>query len=266
VNTPAAGRQGKIAVVIAAYNEADAIGAVLAELPSSLVGADLEVIVVDDGSSDQTAEAARGHVARVLRHDANQGQGAALRTGFECALAGGATVVVTMDADGQHDPADLRRLVEPVLDGHLDYVQGSRYLGRYDEAGSARSYGIRVFTLLINLVGRLRITDCTNGYRAINARALARLELRENRFSAAELLIEAGRHHLRVLEVPVHIRRRAAGVSKKPRSLRYPLGFLGVVVRVGSRRWRRSVAGPWDAEQRPTSRRAPTDANAEEQT
>jgi glycosyltransferase involved in cell wall biosynthesis len=156
----------------------------------------------------------------------NRGQGDALRTGFEIALAEGAEIVMTMDADGQHQVSDIAKLVQPIVDGEADYVMGSRFLGEYEDRGGFRHAGIMIFTVLLNLFTRARITDCTNGFRAIRASSLTKLELHEDRFSAPELIIEAVKKGLRIREVPVHIARRAAGESKKPRQLEYPLGFL----------------------------------------
>jgi glycosyltransferase involved in cell wall biosynthesis len=230
--------QPLVAVVMAAYNEAGSVGPLLDTLPESVCGLRVCPIVVDDGSSDETAAHARSAGAVVGTHRRNLGQGDALRTGFELAKRLDARVVVTMDADGQHDPAELPALVGPVVAGEADYVQGSRFLGRYDDAGGARDLGIRGFTRLITLLTGTEITDCTNGYRAIDGAALARLRLVEDRFSASEIIIQAAGRRLRILEVPVHIRSREVGSSKKPRGLRYASGFLGAIVRswAGARR------------------------------
>jgi glycosyltransferase involved in cell wall biosynthesis len=223
--------QPLVALVMAAYNESGSIGPLLAALPQELCGLRVCPIVVDDGSDDETAEHARRAGAVVGSHRRNLGQGDALRTGFALAERLDARVVVTMDADGQHDPAELPTLVGPVVAGEADYVQGSRFLGRYDDAGGARDLGIRGFTRLITLLSGTGITDCTNGYRAIDGPSLARLELVEDRFSAPEILIQAAGRGLRIREVPVHIRSREVGSSKKPRGLRYASGFLGAIVR-----------------------------------
>jgi glycosyltransferase involved in cell wall biosynthesis len=227
--------QPLLAVVIAAYNESGSIGPLLDTLPETLCGLRVCPVVVDDGSSDETAADARRAGAVVGSHRRNLGQGDALRTGFAIAQRLGAEVVVTMDADGQHDPAELPGLVGPVVAGEVDYVQGSRFLGTYDDAGGARDLGIRGFTRLIRLLTGTSITDCTNGYRALNSAGLSRLQLVEDRFSASEILIQAAGHGLRIREVPVHIRSREVGSSKKPRGLRYATGFLGAIVRSWAR-------------------------------
>ena len=224
-----------IAVVIPAYNEADSIVGVLNELPTTLAGMRVEPIVVVDGGDDATAAVARAAGFCTLVHSVNRGQGDAIRTGFGYALDLGAEIVMTMDADGQHRPDQMIDLVTPIVEDGADYVQGSRFLGEYDDAGGARDIGIRGFTTLINLVSGAGITDCTNGFRAIRAKSLASMHLTESRFSAPEILIEAAAAGLRIREVPVHIRSRSHGESKKPRRLGYPLGFLGVVLRTTQR-------------------------------
>src|SRR5262249_49285910 len=151
-------------------------------------------VVIDDGSADGTADEAATAGAVVGSHRRNLGQGDALRTGFAVARRLDARVVVTMDADGQHDPAELPDLVAPLVAGDADYVQGSRFLGAYDDAGGARDLGIRGFTQLIRLLTGADITDCTNGFRAIDGASLGRLDLVEDRFSASEILIQAAGH------------------------------------------------------------------------
>jgi glycosyltransferase involved in cell wall biosynthesis len=224
-----------VAVVIPAFNEADAIVGVLAALPTELAGHRVEPVVVVDGGTDGTADAARAAGFTTLVHPVNRGQGDALRTGFAYAVERGAAIVMTMDADGQHRPEDMPALVAPIVAGDADYVQGSRFLGEYDDAGGARDLGIRAFTRLINAVSGAGLTDCTNGFRAVRVERLATMHLEEPRFSAPEIIIEAARHGLRIQEVPVHIRARSHGESKKPRRLGYPLGFLGVIVRTARR-------------------------------
>jgi glycosyltransferase involved in cell wall biosynthesis len=208
---------------------------VLRSLPATVCGLPVRVVVVDDGSNDRTADEAREAGAIVALHRRNLGQGDALRTGFALAQRLGARIVVTMDADGQHNPAELPDLVGPIVAGEADYVQGSRFLGTYDDAGGARDLGIRGFTRLIRLLTRTKVTDCTNGFRAIDGAGLARMRLVEDRFSAAEILIQAAGHGLRIREVPVHIRSREVGTSKKPRGLGYASGFFGAIVRSWAR-------------------------------
>lgn len=221
-----------IFVVIPAYNEQDAIGGVLRKMPTTLCDHAVHPLVVVDGATDDTAGVVRRENYLVANHLVNRGQGDALRTGFEIALSHHAAIVMTMDADGQHRVEDMEKLVTPIVQDRADYVMGSRFLGEYEERGGARHLGILGFTWLINVLGNVRITDCTNGFRAIRATSLAQFELHEDRFNAPELIMEAARHKSRITEVPVTIARRAAGESKKPRSFRYPLGFFRTIVQV----------------------------------
>jgi len=224
------------AVVIAAFNEQEAIGGVLKDLPAEVSGFRIDPIIVVDGGEDDTEVVVRDAGYSVATHGVNRGQADALRTGFAIALQRGADVVITMDADGQHRPDQLHLLLAPILSGEADYVQGSRFLGDYDDAGGIRDYGIRFFTKIINVLGRTNITDCTNGFRAIRAEKLAILDLREDVFNGPEIIMEAAMKGLRMVEVSVHIRTRIHGESKKPPRLGYPLGFLGTILRV----WLRS--------------------------
>ena len=221
-----------IGIVIAAFNEEEAIGGVLGELPEKVGQHIVDPIVVIDGGEDDTEGVVRRAGYSVATHPVNRGQGDALRTGFAIALQRGDDIIVTMDADGQHRPDELPSLIEPIIAGEADYVQGSRFLGEYDDAGGSRELGIKLFTAAINVLSDANITDCTNGYRAIRAERLAQMRLEEDRFSAAEIIMEAAGKGLRMQEVPVHIRTRSHGESKKPRRLGYPLGYLRVVFSV----------------------------------
>ncbi|MFB6139893.1 MAG: glycosyltransferase family 2 protein [Halosimplex sp.] len=217
-------------VVIPAYNEADTIGDVLAALPERVHGHLVRPVVVSDGSDDATRRAADRYDAVVVEHPINQGQGGALKTGFDIARQHGADIVVTMDADGQHPVDQLDELVRPIVDGEADYVLGSRYRGE-DNSGNSitRRGGIRTFTWLINRLAKTDITDCTNGFRAIRGSRLDELTLTEERFSAPELIIESRKNGLRIVEVPVTIREREAGETKKPK-LGYAVGLARTIL------------------------------------
>jgi hypothetical protein len=217
-------------VVIPAYNESGTIAGVLDSLPETVAGHSVRAVVVSDGSEDRTTRIAREHDAIVVEHPINQGQGGALRTGFEIARRNGAEIVVTMDADGQHPADQLSDLIAPIIGDEADYVLGSRYRGE-DASGNslARRGGIRAFTWLINAMAKTDITDCTNGFRAIRGSRLDDLTLTEERFSAPELIIEARKNGLRIAEVPVTIREREAGETKKP-GLGYAVGLARTIL------------------------------------
>ncbi len=220
-----------ISVVIPAYNEEGSIGGVLDDIPKEIMGYGVKTMVVVDGARDRTRDVVSEKSFPVTSHIINRGQGDALRTGFEIAIEEGADIVVTMDADGQHLPGDLPVLVGPIIRGEADYVMGSRFLGEYEDKGGFRHLGILLFTRLINIFGGVRITDATNGYRAIRASDLLTLELKEDRFSAPELIMEAARKGLRIVEVPVSIMSRKEGESKKPGGFGYPFGFAKTIIK-----------------------------------
>ncbi|MDQ3856312.1 MAG: glycosyltransferase family 2 protein [Chloroflexota bacterium] len=221
---------GRMLVVIPAYNEEEAIRGVITRIPETILGHQVRSLVVVDGATDATEAVALEHRLPVAPHVVNRGQGDALRTGFEIAQIEGADIVVNLDADGQHQPEEIERLVEPIIKGEADFVMGSRFLGHYEDAGGARHLGIVIFSALISLLSGVRITDCTNGFRAIRVSQLSKLRLQEDRFSTAELILEAAKRKLRIREVPVSILSRAEGESKKPKRLGYPLGFLRVII------------------------------------
>jgi hypothetical protein len=221
----------KIAVVIPAYNEEDSLAQVLRRIPERVCGADTMVLVVDDGSRDGTGDVARAHGAAVARHVINRGGGAALRTGYRLTADSGARVVVTLDADGQHLPEEMSRLVGPVLDGEVDVAHGSRVLGHAEPSHYARELGIVFFNRVISLITRTRVSDCSNGYRAVRVAVLPQLVLRQEQFHTSEFMIEAIKRGVPAKEVPVTVARRLHGHSKKPAVFRYGLGFANAIVR-----------------------------------
>jgi hypothetical protein len=221
----------RVAVVVPAYNEEDNIGQVLPRIPATVCGLETAVLVVDDGSRDRTGEIARGYGAAVARHATNLGGGAALRTGYRLMVDSGARIVVTLDADGQHRPEEMERLVGPVADGTVDVAHGSRVLGEAEPNHVAREMGIIFFNRLVSLITRTRVSDCSNGYRAVRATVLPLLVLRQEQFHTSEFMIEAIKRGVPATEVAVTVDRRLHGHSKKPAVLRYGLGFTNAIMR-----------------------------------
>jgi hypothetical protein len=219
-----------VLVVIPAYNEDKTLPSVLAELPASLGDLTTEHVVVVDGATDRTEEVARRFGIPAV-HQVNRGQTAALLTGYEIAKRRGAHIVATIDADGQMVPDELAQLVAPVAEDRADLASGSRVLGTQRAASRVRSLGVRVFGLLLTALIRQRVTDTSVGMRAIRVSSLEQLRLREERFGAAELLVEAHRRGLRIEEVPVTIRARAGGETRKPSPIRYGLNFAYAMIR-----------------------------------
>jgi glycosyltransferase involved in cell wall biosynthesis len=233
-----------VAVLIPAFNEADALPAVLDAMPRSACGLPLVPVVIDDGSTDATATVAAIHGARVERLEGNHGGGAALQRGFAVAHADGASYVVTMDADGQHLPQELERLLAPVVAGEADLAIGSRVLGSAEPNTFARELGIAVFNRLISFLTRTSISDCSNGYRAMRAELPAELDLRQTQFHTSEFLVQALARGFRVTEVPVTIARRTHGTTKKPGALGYGFGFGRAIVGTWLRTLRSRAARP----------------------
>ncbi len=221
----------RIAILVPAYNEAENVGYVLDRIPKEVCGRPTAVLVVDDGSRDGTGDVAAEHGAVVARHVINRGGGAALRTGYRLMVESGAEIVVTLDADGQHLPSEMERLVKPILDGEVDVTHGSRVLGRADRNHFARELGIVFFNRLVSFITRTKVSDCSNGYRAVRTTVLPQLVLRQEQFHTSEFMIEAIKRDIPAKEVPITVERRLHGHSKKPAVVRYGLGFANAIVR-----------------------------------
>ncbi|MEX0620802.1 MAG: glycosyltransferase family 2 protein [Solirubrobacterales bacterium] len=223
--------RNRVAVVIPAFNEAENIGYVLEQIPDEVCGVQTAVLVVDDGSRDGTEEVAEGHGAVVARHVVNRGGGAALRTGYRLMVDSEATVVVTLDADGQHLPSEMSALVKPVLEGEVDVAHGSRVLGQADKNHFARELGIVFFNRMVSLMTRTHVSDCSNGYRAVRTTVLPQLVLKQEQFHTSEFMIEAIKRGIPAKEVPVTVEQRLHGHSKKPAVFRYGVGFANAIMR-----------------------------------
>ncbi|MFN2543154.1 MAG: glycosyltransferase family 2 protein [Actinomycetota bacterium] len=221
----------RIVVISPAYNEAENVGAVIAELPEEIDGLRVVPVVIDDGSEDSTSDEARKAGALVARLPIRRGGGLALRVGYELAVRLGAEVVVSIDADGQHVPDEMPLLVRPILEGDADLVNGSRLLGDFQRESVVRHIGVHFFSWVVTIATGQRITDPSNGYRATRPEILKRLSLDEDQFWASELLIEALRTRARITEVPITIRARQAGQSKKPKSLKYGWHFAKAIIK-----------------------------------
>jgi hypothetical protein len=217
-------------VVIAAYNEAAAIGSTLQRIPSEICGLAREVIVVVDGATDDTAAVARRAGVVVYETADNRGQGAALLLGYQLARDGGAQYIATLDADGQYDPGQLPLVLAPVVRNEADLVSGSRRLGAAYTTDRVRGAGVVVFASLISWLTRQRVTDPANGLRAMRVEVPLAVPLRQAQYQAAELLVGALLRGFRVVEVPTSIYPRVAGSTKKGSNLAYGLRFGRVIL------------------------------------
>jgi len=201
-----------ITALLPAYNEEVSIGSVVLRTKQY---AD-RVVVIDDGSSDHTAEVAALAGAEVLRHQKNQGKGAALKTGFTS--LNGDSVIVTIDTDGQHDPADIPRLVDPILRGEADMVNGSRYLnGNGKNTPLYRRVGQKVLDTATNLDSGLSITDSQSGFRAFSGKAKGVFSFKQNGLAIeSEMLADAAAASLRIQEVEIGVRYDVGKSSENP--------------------------------------------------
>jgi polyprenyl-phospho-N-acetylgalactosaminyl synthase len=198
-------------VVIAAFREAKVIGDVVADVKAT----GHRVVVVDDGSPDQTAERAADAGATVIRHPINLGQGAALQTGLDHALAQGANVVVTFDADGQHRAADIAGLIDALVRHEADFALGSRFLGSAVNLPATRRVLLKGAVAFTRATTGLSITDSHNGLRAMTRHGASRIHLRQNRMAhASEILHQIATSGLKYVETPVTIHYSAYSLAK----------------------------------------------------
>lgn len=203
-----------IAVVIPAKDEEATIGELLDRVADVRVaGHELKTIVVDDGSTDRTAEVARSRGALVVGHPENRGLGAAVRTGLRAAVGTGAVAVAYLDADLEYAPEDVPGLLEPVLAGRADYVLGSRFRGGVRGMSLHRRLGNYAFTALLALLTRTVLTDGQTGMRAFSREAADRAEIVHDYNYAQVLTLDLLRKGFRLEEVPIRYKVREHGES-----------------------------------------------------
>ena len=219
-----------VAVVIAAYNEEASVGTVVAAAPAQLCGLGTEVIVVVDGSSDKTAQMAAEAGALVCDVPTNRGQGAALRLGYLLARQRGARFILTSDADGQYQSDDMERVLSPLVNDEADFVSGSRRLGSTTSNDAVRNLGVVLFAGLITVLVRQKVTDPSCGIRAMKAEVTAAVVLDQPQYQASELLIGTVMAGYRYKEVPIAMKARRSGKTKKGGNLLYGARFCSVVV------------------------------------
>ena len=208
----------QLSIVVPVYNEAATVGQVVKTLQATLSNYTLEILLVDDGSTDGTTEEIRNlqqpsHV-RSFFHTVNQGKGAALRTAFKQALG---QVVIVQDADLEYDPQDKPRLIKPILDGQADVVYGSRFRG---ESQRVHLFWHRIanglLTLFSNMLTNLNLSDMETGYKAFSSSVIKQITIRENRFGVEpELTAKVAKLKSRVYEVPISYHGRDYAAGKK---------------------------------------------------
>ena len=239
-----------LVVVIAAYNEAANIGAVLDEVPEQIADVPVSLLVIDDGSTDNTTEVAQRHGALVCTLSANRGHGVALRLGYRIAREGGARYIATLDGDGQWDPADLPAMVTILEADRADFVIGSRELGQTENTDTFRNVGVKFFALLISQLTRCKLTDTSSGLRLMRAELTGTVTQTQPQYQTSELLIGALLQGYRVAEVPTVMRQRMSGESKKGRNLAYGLRYARVIGNTYLRERRAAGQAPGSVMQR----------------
>ncbi|MBD2754759.1 glycosyltransferase family 2 protein [Spirosoma validum] len=193
----------RVFILIPSYNEEKVIRQTIRSLGNAY-----DIVLIDDASTDDTENAVRDLPIYYLRHEINLGQGAALQTGMEFARQQGADIVVHFDADGQHNPDDIDRFIQVLKTQSVDVVLGSRFLRKEDLLAIPRLRRIllRVARIVNGLLSGLWLSDAHNGFRVMNRRALAGIQLKENRMAhATEILMQIRRKQLRYVEQPTHI-------------------------------------------------------------
>jgi glycosyltransferase involved in cell wall biosynthesis len=218
--------------LICAYEEEANIGAVLAAMPVEACGHAMSTLVVVDGGKDQTDRVAfdAGAITFVLRE--NLGHGYALRVGYALAMELGAEYVVTLDADGQNDPSEIPVMLQPLVDDEADFVVASRRLGQDTTSDRFRKAGVRVFSTAISVLGGTKLTDSSNGYRALRVLMLEDVahRLTQSQYQTAELLITAMKRGWRITERPTRWLPRTSGSSKKGSNYLFGLRYGRVVL------------------------------------
>jgi glycosyltransferase involved in cell wall biosynthesis len=205
-------KKSEIAIVIPAYNEEKTIGKLIKKLGE---GGYRNVIVVDDGSDDQTFKVAQENGALALRLPLNRGAGGALRAGFNQAIDGGAKIVVMMDADLQHKVSDIKNLIKPLHKKSLDVVLGSRFLGNKKDMPLMRQTANTIGNLITRLFLGMNVTDSQSGFRAMKAKSLKKMDLKSSRWEiCSEMIGEIKRLNLKFKEVPIEVVYTSYSLSK----------------------------------------------------
>jgi glycosyltransferase involved in cell wall biosynthesis len=214
------GMMQEVTAVIPAYNEQLSVGSIALQARKFVD----RVIVVDDGSTDNTAEIVELAGAELIKHEKNMGKGVALRTGFEAAK--NSDIIVTLDADGQHKISDIPKLINPIKEGKADIVNGSRYINGDDKDTPVyRRFGQRVLDVATNINANVNVTDSQSGFRAFSKKTLSVFRFEQKGYGIeSEMLIEASKADFKIKEVEINVRYDLDGSKENP--LRHGLGVL----------------------------------------
>jgi len=230
-------RFGPVVAVMAAYEEEGNIGAVLKAMPTLLGDLEVSTLVVVDGGNDDTAQVAIDAGVYTCVLPVNLGQGAALRLGYELASAHGARYVVTLDADGQNDPAEMATMLEPLLDDTADFVIASRRMGNDGTTDRFRRAGVRLYASLLNAIIKQQLTDSSNGYRAFRVEVLEDIapHLIQDQYQTAEVVITASGRGWRITQRPTEWHPRESGTSKKGGNFVFGMAYARVILTTWAR-------------------------------
>ena len=221
-----------VLLAIPCYNEEIAIGSILIRASKF---AD-RIVVIDDGSTDRTTEIARAAGVEVIVHEKNEGKGAGIRDAFNYAKEINADILVLIDGDGQHDPGEIPSLIEPILKGTADMVNGSRFLGKCtNNVPKYRRVGQEVLTMATNAGGNCRVTDSQNGFRAFSKNTFDCFSFKQNGMAIeSEMLMDASKANLDLIEVPINVRYDVAGSTYNPVS--HGFNVLNSIIKLVSQR------------------------------
>jgi len=226
--------QKKILVIIPAYNEENTIVDVIQKIPPEVNGYILNILVVDDGSTDKTAEKSRSMGVLVFSHSKNMGLGIAFASGLSYAIRLQPAVVVNIDADGQFDPADIPKLVKPIIASEADFVTGSRFLDIKEIPGmpKIRLFGNKIVTKLINFLTKNNFTDVSCGFRAYSYDTILKLNLSAKFTYTHESFLSLCFQNVHIKEVPISVRYFAGRKSKITQSLwKYTVSIIIIIIR-----------------------------------
>lgn len=224
-----------VVVFIPAFNEAGSITKIIERIKElyndyQTQKFEIDIIVIDDGSDDNTSELAKRAGVKVVRHPYNCGLGASTRTGLQRAFEAGADIAVKIDADFQHDPQDILKVIEPIINDQAEVVFGSRFSGKITyNMPFHRKIGNTFFTYLVRKLTGLNITDAQTGLMAFSRRYLANFNIISDYNETQQLIIDAWNKHMRVIEVPVIFHPRITGKSFI--SFKYPFKVLPTIIR-----------------------------------
>ena len=229
-----------VLILIPAFNEEGNLSQIISRIPSRICGLKPHVLVISDGSKDETSKEAIDGGAMLVEHPTNFGQCMAYRTGYQIAIELSAKNVIHLDADGQYQPEEMEVILKPIVDNEADLVSGSRLLGKYEQKNTSghfiRGFGVRFFNVILTILTGEKITDSASGFRAIRTSFLPMLTLKQDQFHSSELLIESLKNGAVFKEVPVSFLKRISGKSKKPDFFRFGIGFINTIIRTWMRK------------------------------